>query len=76
MSWLAGAVQIMGVLDASGLVAEVRRATTDGVTFAGTITVDGRRYPLAGPMPIPVPAAARFSPDAELSGVSFSGRRA
>jgi hypothetical protein len=72
-TWLGGAVTVTGVLDANGLVAEVRRATARDVVFSGTFWVGGRPFPLAGAMPIPVPASQRFSPDAELD-VSFTGR--
>lgn len=74
-SWLGGAVTVTGVLDADGLVSEVRRTTTGDATYSGTITIAGSPYPLAGAMPIPVPVPQRFAPDAELN-LAFSGKRA
>lgn len=74
-SWLGGAVTVTGVLDANGLVSEVRRTATGDATYAGTIVLGGRPFPLAGSMPIPVPKPQRFAPDAELD-LAFSGKRA
>lgn len=74
-SWLGGAVVVSAVLDADGLVAEVRRTTTGDATYAGTIVLGGRPFPLAGAMPIPVPKPQRFAPDAALD-LAFSGKRA
>lgn len=73
-SWLGGAVVVSAVLDVDGLVSEVRRTTTGDAVYAGTIVLDGRPFPLAGSMPIPVPKPQRFAPDAELD-LAFSGKR-
>lgn len=73
-SWLNGAVVISGVLDANGLVSEVRRAVSGDVTYSGTVEIDGRPYPIAGAMPVPVPIPQRFAPTDTFLSIQFSGK--
>lgn len=74
LSRWAGPVTLEGVLDADGLVCEVRVVDGPDTRYRGTITLGGVEYWLEADLPVAVTGADRFAPDDEID-VSFTGNR-